>query len=146
VVVLWVAVALVLVFAIAAGVVGREARRLDAVPPEPVFDVDEAVEYVADQLPFDVTAVLGFSDVRRIVDWHLQEVAAAAERDPTRLSVVGREETAAYVLERAAAAGADYTPAQVHAVVDAQFDYLEAIGAIGPPAEPGETGPESARG
>ena len=51
-------VALAIIFALAAVVVGREARRLDAVPPRPVFDLDEAVEWVAEHLPFEVSAVL----------------------------------------------------------------------------------------
>ncbi len=33
----------VIVFAIAAVVIGREAHRLDAVPPRPVFNMNEAV-------------------------------------------------------------------------------------------------------
>src|SRR3954451_15428133 len=61
-----------LVFAIAAAVIGREARRLDAVPPRPGFDMDEAVEWVAEHLPFEVSAVLSHADVRRIIDWNLE--------------------------------------------------------------------------
>ena len=39
-------VALLGVFVIAAVVIGREARRLGNVPPKPVFDFEEAVEWV----------------------------------------------------------------------------------------------------
>ena len=46
--------------------------------------------------------------------------------------VVGGAETVDFVLTRAEAAGSPYTPAQVHAVLDAQMTYLEAIGAVGP--------------
>ena len=48
--------------------------------------------------------------------------------------VVGGAETVNFVLMRAQSAGFAYTPAQVHAVLDAQMTYLEAIGAIGPVA------------
>ena len=41
----------VLVFAIAAGTIGREAHRLDAVAPRAVYQLDEAVDFVADRLP-----------------------------------------------------------------------------------------------
>ena len=61
-IVVYLLVALALVFAIAAVVVGREARRLDAEPPRPVFDPDEAVEWVANHLPFEVSAVLSHDD------------------------------------------------------------------------------------
>ncbi len=60
-------VALAIAFAVAAAVVGREALRLDAEPPRPVFDPDEAVEWVANHLPFEVSAELSHDDVRQIL-------------------------------------------------------------------------------
>jgi hypothetical protein len=48
--------------------------------------------------------------------------------------VVGGAETVDYVLHRAQSSGAEFTPMQVHAVLDAQMSYLEAIGAVGPEA------------
>ena len=132
------------VFAIAAVVVGREARRLDAVPPRPVFDLDEAVSWVAEHLPFEVGAVLSHDDVRRIIDWNLEffRTKGVSGNGHTALAegpvIVGGAETVDYVLARAATSGDGYTAAQVHAVLDAQMTYLEAIGAIGPEAPPDE--------
>src|SRR5579871_4970277 len=60
------------VFSIAAVVIGREARRLDSVPPGPVFDLDEAVNWVSVALPYEVCAVLAHDDVRRIIDRYLE--------------------------------------------------------------------------
>lgn len=138
---MYVFVALALVFAIAAVVVGREARRLDAVPPTPTFDLDEAVEYVANHLPFDVGAVLSHADVRRILEWNLEFLrskgvsANGSEPHPTETPiVVGGGEAVEFVLERSTAADAGYTAPQVRSVLDAQLAYLEAIGAIGPEA------------
>lgn len=131
---------LALVFGIAAAVIGREARRLDAVPPNPVFDLNEAVTWVAEHLPFEVSAVLSHDDVRQIIDWNLEYFRtkgvsgnghSAHTEGPV---VVGGAETVDYVLHRAEATGSPYTAAQVHAVLDAQMTYLEAIGAIGPEA------------
>jgi hypothetical protein len=133
-------VTLAIAFAVAAVVVGREARRLDAEPPRPVFDPDEAVEWVANHLPFDISAVLSHDDVRRILDWNLQyfrSKGVSGNGSTPHLDtpiVVGGAETVAYVLDRAAQAGSEYTPEQVHAVLDAQMSYLEAIGAVGPEA------------
>ena len=142
-IVVYTVLVLAIVFAIAAIVVGREARRLDAQPPRPVFDVGQAVEWVAEHLPFEVSAVLSHDDVRRILDWNLEYFrlkgvsgngsTTQGESGPV---VVGGAETVAYVLDKARALGASYTPAQVHAVLDAQMTYLEAIGAIGPQAPP----------
>ena|SRR5687767_12766847 len=138
-------VVIALVFAIAAVLIGREARRLDAVPPRPVFDMDEAVGWVADHLPFEVSAVLSHDDVRQIIDWNLEYFRTkgvsgnghSAEQTEGPV-VVGGAETVAYVLTRAEAVGSPYTAEQVHAVLDAQMLYLEAIGAIGPEAPPGD--------
>jgi hypothetical protein len=140
-------VVVAVVFAIAAVVIGREARRLDAVPPRPVFDIDEAVAWVANHLPFKVSAVLSHDDVRNIIDWNLEYFrtkGVSGNGSTPHLEgpvVVGGAETVAWVLARAESLGTIYTPEQVHAVLDAQMTYLEVIGAIGPEAPPGEAAP-----
>jgi hypothetical protein len=133
--------ALAIIFALAAVVIGREARRLDAVAPNPTFDMDEAVEWVAEHLPFEVSAELSHDDVRRIIDWNLEffrikGVSGNGHATVTEspVVVVGAE-TVDYVLAKAKDAGSPYTAVQVHAVLDAQMTYLEAIGAIGPQAD-----------
>lgn len=137
-------VALIVIFAIAAAVVGREARRLDAVAPNPTFDLDEAVEWIADHLPFEVSAELSHDDVRRIIDWNLEffRLKGVSGNGHGTTSegpvIVGGAETVDYVLARSEALGSPYTAAQVHAVLDAQMSYLEAIGAIGPEVDPGD--------
>ncbi len=145
-IVIYGAVAVAIVFVIAAVVIGREARRLDAVPPRPTFDLDEAVTWVADNLPFDVSAVLSHDDVRRIIDWNLEYFRLKGvsgnghTTNPDGPVVVGGAETVDYVLTRAEALGSPYTAPQVHAVLDAQMTYLEAIGAVGPEAPPEQLG------
>ena len=133
-------VAVAVVFVIAAVVVGREARRLAARPPRPVFNFEEAVEWVCRHVSDEVAAVLTPDDVRHIINWHLEYFRlkgvssnghTAGGEGPV---VVGGAETVDFVLMRAQSAGLVYTPAQVHAVLDAQMTYLEAIGAIGPVA------------
>ena len=137
-------IGLVAVFAIAAVVIGREARRLDAVPPRPVFDIDEAVTWVAEHLPFEISAVLSHADVRSIIDWNLEyfrSKGVSGNGSTPHLDsqvVVGGAETVDWVLAKAQQNGATYTAAQIHAVLDAQMTYLEVIGAIGPEAAPGE--------
>ena len=121
-------VVVALVFAIAAVVVGREARRLDAVPPQPVFDMDEAVEWVGDRLPFEVGAELSHDDVRQILQWSLDHLQVGADDEV----LVVAEETLAYVQVRARDAGFAWTEAQIEIVLDTQAAYLEAIGAMGP--------------
>ena len=141
----FVVLAAVAVFAIAAVVVGREARRLSAETPQRVFDFEDAVSWVCQHVSDEVAAVLTPDDVRRILNWHLEffrlrGVASngSSARPPKGPVVVGGAETVDYVLMRAEAVGSPYTPEQVHAVLDAQMTYLESIGAVGPQADPDE--------
>jgi hypothetical protein len=117
------------VFVIAAVVIGREARRLDDQAPRPVFDMDEAVTWVAERLPFEVAARLSHDDVRTILERSLQHLPIGGQD-----RMVADDEMVAQVQ----AAGGDWTDAEVWAVVDLESTYLEAIGAIGfPPPERG---------
>lgn len=139
-----------LVFAIAAVVVGREARRLAAQPRRPVFDFEDAVAWVCRHVGDEVAAELTPDDVRRILHWHLEYfrlkgVSSNGSRPGgDRAVVVGGAETVEFVMSKAEAVGSPYTPAQVHAVLDAQMAYLETIGAIGPATGPGGGGPPGA--
>ena len=132
------------VFAIAAVVIGREVRRLAGRPPQRSFDFEEAVAYVCDNVGLEVASVLSPDDVRKILDWHLEYfrlrgVASNGDRPHVEGPVVvSGAETVDFVLLRSEASGNPYTPAQVHAVLDAQMRYLEEIGAVGQVADPDE--------
>jgi hypothetical protein len=140
--VIFAAVGLVAVFVIAAVAVGRESSRLSAQAPRPVFDLDEAVAWVAEQLPFEVSAVLSHEDVSHILRWNLEYLLEAGSTHdpasddpalpPSPMSVVGEQQAVEHVLARAASAGSEFTPSQVGAVLEAQLAYLDLIGARGP--------------
>ena len=136
--------------AIAAFFVAREATRMASEPPPPVFDPDEAYDWVVEHLPDVVAATLTPEDVRRILDFQLeyfgrQGVTGNGSSGGSRGDViVGGPETVDYILDRARATGEQYLPEQVYAVMDTQLAYLREIGAVGPPAEqpPGGFGPD----
>ena len=137
--VVFVVLTVAVILLIAAFAVSREADRLDAEPPRAVFNVDEATEWVANHLPFEVSAVLSFADVRQILEWNLEFLRARGlstdvERPPESV-VIGQEEVADYVMDRARTLDAPWSEDQVAAVLDAQVGYLDAIGALGPEAE-----------
>jgi len=127
---------------IAAWFVIREAGRLAAEPPPPVFDMEEAFDWVVAHLPDVVAATLTPDDVRRILDFQLEYfrrkgvTGNGSSAHPPGDVVVGGAETVDYILDRARTTGEAYLPEQVHAVVETQLAYLRAIGAIGPPAGP----------
>lgn len=138
------AIVVALVFVMAAVVIGREARRLDAMPARATIEIDEEVLWVADRLPRAITAELSYSDVRQILEWHLAYLGEhgleVTSGDPIVVDapvVVEGTTSVQNVLERAAGAGAGYTAEQVQAVLDFQIAYLVEIGAVGPEAEGG---------
>ncbi len=130
-------------FVIAAVVIGREAHRLDARSPRVVFDLDEAVLSVSERLPEEVTSELSYADVRDLVRWHMNDLRAQGLRppaaveepqDPSKLIVVDEDASLTTLAARVASEGRSYTREEVDAVVEAHFEYLREIGAIGPPA------------
>lgn len=137
--VVFAAVGLVMVLVIAAVAIGRESQRLAAQSPRPVFDLGEALPWVAEQLPFEVSAQLSYDDVDRILRWHLEHLeqidgdgpeGQPPGMPPAPFSVVGENEALEAVLARASSGGFDYTPIQVKAVLEANLEYLQLIGAM----------------
>jgi hypothetical protein len=128
--------------AIAAWFVIREAGRLAAEPPPPVFDMDEAFEWVVAHVPDLVAATLTPGDVRRILDFQLEffqrkgVAGNGSSAHPPGDVIVGGAETVEYIVTRSAATGEEYLPEQVHAVIETQLAYLRAIGAVGDAARP----------
>ena len=126
------------VIAIGLVTVGRVVGRLSVEAPVSVFDEDEAVEWIADRLPFEVAAQLSHDDVRRIVVWHLEYLEGEGVATETAFEeapddvVVGEDDALAYVLGRATEAGLDADDTQIAVVLETERAYLEAIGAIGP--------------
>ena len=128
--------------AIAAWFVIREAGRMAAEPPPPVFDIDEAYDWVVEHVPDDVAATLTPDDVRRILDFQLEFFQ--------RKGVAGNGSTCAPAGRRRGRRRGDgrlhprpgretgeaYLPEQVHAVIETQLAYLREIGAVGPQAGP----------
>jgi len=142
--VLFALVAVVLVFAIAAGAIGREAHRLDAVAPRAVYQLDEAVDFVADRLPPESQARLTPGEVEELLRAHLRwmheqglqpDRAVDARQTIDDTLVISEDALVAYLLAEAERLGVDLLD-DVDAVnvVDAHLAYFEAIGAVGPQA------------
>ena len=138
------AAAALVTFAIAAGVVGREAHRLDAVAPRSVYVVDEAVEFVAEYLPTDSQARLTPAELEQLLTIHMRWLHAKGlqptnvvdrRQDIADLVIVGENDLTAFLLAEAEQAGIEILDdVDVVNVVDAHLAYFEAIGAVGPKA------------
>jgi hypothetical protein len=130
------------VFAIAAITIGREARRLDARAPRTVYDLDEAVAYVGDRLGPSEQARLTFDEVRDLLRGHMALLHANGLLPPgvvdriqdLEVVVVDETDSVAFAIGWAGDHGLDVSDVDVAAVIDAHLDYLRAIGAVGPPA------------
>jgi hypothetical protein len=143
--------AVLAVFVIAAVAIGRETHRLDAVTPVPSIDVNDAVGWISERLPEDISAQVSYEDVRDILLWHLEEMqsrgVASTLQSPDSDSDSGDvdgTDGAAIVLDdnwgveavgmRALQNGRDLNPLHIRAVLDAELEYFDAIGAVGPQA------------
>lgn len=137
-------VAAVLVFAIAAGSVGREAHRLDAVAPRATYRLDEATDFVCDRLAADSQARLTPGEVEQLLIFHMQWLHAKGlqpdravdHRQDIDETVVLTEDTlTAYLLGEADRNGVDLIDdVDAVRVVEQHLAYFDAIGAIGPQA------------
>lgn len=137
------------VFVIAAVVVGTEAFRLGHQPPPTVVDVDEAVAYVAEHLDEEHASRLTFDEVRKLVHAYLshlrrQGVSALPgeewRRRPER-DVVIDDDAVAAVLGAADRLGLEVDDDDVLATLDLVVEYFSTVGAVGPPASRPELPP-----
>jgi hypothetical protein len=135
-------IAALLVFAIAAVIIGREARRLDSVAPRAVYELEQATQFVADNLPSETQARLTFAELRKLLVFHmrwlhdkgLQPAGVVDRRQEIVDEVVIDEQTlTAYLLDAAEKNNIEILD-DVDAVyvVKAHLKYFDAIGAIGP--------------
>jgi hypothetical protein len=140
--------AAVAVFVTAAIAVNAAVDRTAAQPPPAVLELDDAVEWIAERVPFEVAAQISHDDVRQILLWQLDffdSIGLAAEGGAElggevvpadHAAVVADEQDAVdFVVERALASRRDLTPLHVVCVLDLQMQYLREIGAVGGRAE-----------
>ena len=128
---------LVVVVVIGLVVLGRETARLAAAPRPAVFDMAEAVDWIADRLPSDTQARISHDDVRWVLLADadlLEEAEAFDDPDADEDHVVDEDAAVARILAAADASGRELLDEDVVAVLDGRLAYLEAIGAIGPRA------------
>jgi hypothetical protein len=141
---LWIAVGVVCTFLIAAVSVGVVSGSLAQRPRRSVYDLEEAVDFVADRLPEELTAEVSYDEVRSVLLFHCDYLAAkgvASERTAddigSALVVVPDDEPIAYILGRVSDAELALRDEDVVTILDVETQYYEAIGAIGPQvAEP----------
>jgi hypothetical protein len=143
--IVWILLSAVCVFVIAAVSIGVVSGSLARRPRRSVYDLEEAVEFVADRLPDELTATVSYDDVRSVLLFHCDYLAnkgiasaRTADEVVTSLVVVPDDEPTAYVLGRVGQAGLELSDEDVVTILEVELDYYQAIGAFGPqlPAPP----------
>ena len=132
----------------AAYAVMRVSSRLSHTRVRAVYDLFEAVEFVAERLPDTLSAKLSYDDVQEILLWRLDHLrlrgsATYGRGDVTATEAEGRnnevvtsdDDSVDYVLAKANESGRDVDALDVVVVLDLESQYLKAIGALGPPAD-----------
>ncbi len=135
-------IAAALVFAIAAVTIGREARRLDSVAPRAIYELEQATQFIADQLPSDTQARLTYAELRKLLVFHMRwlhdrglqpEGVIDRRQDIVDEVVIDEQTVAAYLLGAAEQNRIEILEdVDVVHVVQAHLEYFSAIGAIGP--------------
>ncbi len=134
---LWILTAAVVVL-IAVGAIGAVTARLATEVRISVYDLAEAVEFVAERLPHDASARLSYEEVQAILEIHLDllegDGVAVEDGDEVLTEgpalVVDEDASVARVLV-ALDDRLEVTDEDVALVLAYEADYVRAIGAIG---------------
>jgi hypothetical protein len=98
-----------------------------------VYSVEDALQFIWDGLSDSSRQSIGRTDVRRILEWEMHYLQRPEHRRGT--AVVGGIDAAAYAQEQAIEQGFGYEPEVIFEVLDLQAGYLDALGAVGDPAD-----------
>ena len=129
-----IAASLIIGFIVAAGMIGKESRRLSLQPRQPVWRLEEAAAFVEGELPFDVAANIDDGTMKQLLRIHLNQLQFTS--DPGEGGQIAEEATFIQNVYRdARSQGVEVARPMVDAVVKAHLRYLEVIGALG--AAPG---------
>ena len=137
--------AAVSVFLIATLTIGREARRLDAMAPRAVYQLEQAADYVAMSLPEATQARLTMEELEKLLLLHMNWLhskgllpakAVDQRQDISTPIVVTEDSLIAYLLGESDKAGIQIMDdVDLVNVTEAHLAYFDAIGAVGPEAD-----------
>ena len=142
---LFIVIAAIGVFLIAALTIGREARRLDAMTPRAVYQLEQAADFVAMSLPETTQARLTMEELEKLLVLHMNWLhskgllpakAVDQRQDISTPIVVTEDSLIAYLLGESDRAGIQIVDdVDLVNVTEAHLAYFDAIGAVGPAAD-----------
>ena len=142
----WILIGLtvVIVFAIAAALIGRESHRLDALAPRAVYVLETATAYVADRLSPRAQAELTPGELEQLLVAHLNRLHAKGllpanvtdrRQDLDQPLILDEIDETAYLLGVMDELGVAVTDVTVAEATATHLSYLDEIGAVGPAAD-----------
>ena len=142
---LFIVIAAIGVFLIAALTIGREARRLDAMAPRAVYQLEQAADFVAMSLPETTQARLTMEELEKLLVLHMNWLhskgllpakAVDQRQDISTPIVVTEDSLIGYLLGESDKAGIQIIDdVDLVNVTEAHLAYFDAIGAVGPVAD-----------
>jgi hypothetical protein len=136
-------VAAVLVVVIGLVFVGWAVGKTNEMPDQIVIDAHEAISFCAEALPIEVTSIITYEDLRKILRLHLEWIQAfdfapeTADAETTNAEtredgpIVFEEFDAVdYIIERSEVNRLNFERDHIAAVVEAHSSYLQVMGAI----------------
>ena len=125
-----------------AGAMLRQEFKVRRVPAEPVYVINDAVENAVASLPEEVLDRLGKSGVRRVIEWSAHYLQGLADRVASRRGVTvvagGEGNAIEYIRTQLKQKGFEYSAADIAEVLATEAHYLQAVGALGEPADEAE--------
>lgn len=117
-------------FLVAVGVIGRETSRLGRQRREPVWRLEEAAMFVAENLPYNAASELDPLELRELLRWHLNQLQFS-KSESSGASVADQQGSSQDLYREARSKGFEITKPVVQEVVDGHLRYLTIIGALG---------------
>ena len=119
-------------FLVAVGVIGRETSRLGRQRREPVWRLEEAALFVAENLPYSAASELDPLELRELLRWHLNQLQfSEPEAGSSGASVADQQGSSQDLYREARSKCYEISKPVVQEVVDGHLRYLTIIGALG---------------
>lgn len=121
-------------FLVAVAVIGRETSRLGRQRREPVWRLEEAAMFVAENLPYNAASELDPLELKELLRWHLNQLQfseSESESGSSGASVADQQGSSQDLYREARSKGYEITKPVIQEVVDGHLRYLAIIGALG---------------
>ena len=121
-------------FLVAVGVIGRETSRLGRQRREPVWRLEEAAMFVAENLPYNAASELDPLELKELLRWNLNQLQfseSESESGSSGASVADQQGSSQDLYREARSKGYEITKPVIQEVVDGHLRYLAIIGALG---------------